>query len=747
MKFIKYIQILIGLLFLTISSHLNVSFAQDADSTTVATFDSSKVSLAKVYNNGTKTSTPTFYQTAKETLDNSLKVRVFYEGVKPVEGWPVYFSIVSSPEKAKGTKFSKHVVYTDVNGFAEAFATLGSEAGEYEFSARIKNTSSENDIVYFKAIARSTDWIFFLISGLIGGLGLFLLGMEMMSEGMKKSAGGKLRTILGTLTNNRLIAVGVGTFVTMIIQSSSATTVMLVSFVQARLMTFAQSLGIILGADIGTTVTAQLIAFKLTDYALLFIGIGFAVMFFTSSKTAKNLGRVILGFGLLFFGMWIMSKAMYPLRTYNPFIDAISHLENPLLGILVGAMFTALIQSSSAFTGIIIMLATQGLVTLDAAIPLLLGANIGTSITAALASISTGREAKRVALAHTLFKVFGVVLFVWWIPYFADFIRMISPKATAGLTGISHLADEVPRQVANAHTVFNVALTLIVLPFTNIAAKWIERILPDVKEDEENGDLKTKYLEDSLISTPALALNLAKAEIILMATKVQKMVGEVLPAFLKNTSQVLDTIKDQETEINFMNIKISKYLMKISQESFSEERADEIFQMMHSITELEQIGDIVAKNLIPLAEKKIDLNINFSKEGQVEIEDYHLRTMKQISRAIEVFKDVNLEDAQRMKKKHKKYRLMELELRRTHFDRLRDEVPESIESSQIHLELIDLLKRISSNATNIARIFLELRKDREEEATLKVKLSKIEKQKRKEKADLEADENNDTDAG
>ncbi|MEE9432560.1 MAG: Na/Pi symporter [Melioribacteraceae bacterium] len=728
----KHIQILIA--FLIVGTQVNILFAQASDSINVTRFDSSNVSI--VNENGQHPN----YQTAKETLEKPFKVRVLYKNAKPVEGWPVYFSVISSPQKSNGTKFSDQVVLTDVNGYAQTFATLGSKAGNYEFSARIKNTSNENDIIYFKAIARGTDWIFFLVSGLIGGLALFLLGMEMMSEGMKKSAGGKLRTILGTLTNNRIIAVGVGTFVTMIIQSSSATTVMLVSFVQARLMTFAQSLGIILGADIGTTVTAQLIAFKLTDYALLFIGIGFAVMFFTNSKTAKNIGRVILGFGLLFFGMWIMSKAMYPLRTFNPFIEAISQLENPILGILVGALFTALIQSSSAFTGIIIMLATQGLVTLEAAIPLLLGANIGTSITAALASINTGREAKRVALAHTLFKLFGVVLFVWWIPYFADLVRMISPKASEGLTGVSHLADEVPRQVANAHTIFNVALTIIVLPFTNIAAKWIERILPDIKEDEENGNLKTKYLEDSLISTPALALNLAKAEIILMATKVQKMVEEILPAFLKNNSQVLDTIRDQETEINFMNIKISKYLMKISQESYEEERADEVFQMMHSITELEQIGDIVAKSLIPLAEKKIDLNVNFSKEGQAEIEDFHLRTMKQLSRAVEVFKDVNLEDAQRMKKKHKKYRLMELELRRTHFDRLKNKVPESVESSEIHLELIDLLKRISSNSTNIARIFLELRKDKEEEATLKVKLSKIEKDKKKKEAEFGVDE-------
>ena len=223
--------------------------------------------------------------------------------------------------------------------------------------------------------------------------------------------------------------------------------------------------------------------------------------------------------------------------------------------------------------------------------------------------------------------------------------------------------------------------------------------------DEEESIYKTKYLEDSLISTPTLALNLAKAEIIRMIVKVQKMVEQIIIPFFKNDEDILEQILAEEAEINYLNFKISKYLMKISQKDLEEERADEVYQMMHCITEIEQIGDNVSKMLVPLARKRLNQNLNFSEEGKKEIEDYHLRTMKQISRAIEVFKDVNLQNAKRMEKKYKKYRLMELELRRTHFDRLRENVPASIETSGIHLELIDWLKRISSNATNIARIF------------------------------------------
>ncbi len=691
-------------------------------------FDSTKMSIQIVNNFKSKNKlTKVLYSTANAKINKPLSVKVLFNNVKPIKGVPVYFSIVSTPQKSVGTTLSHDTVLTNNDGIAECFAKLGSKKGDYEFTARINNYSGKNDIAYFKAYAREESWVFYLVSGLIGGLALFLFGMEMMSEGLKKTAGSKLRNILSTITNNRFIAVGVGAFVTMIIQSSSATTVMLVSFVQAQLMTFAQSLGIILGASIGTTITAQLIAFKLTDYSLLIVGIGFAFVFISKSKKLKNIGEVILGFGILFLGMWLMSDAMYPLRTYQPFIDLLLHLENPILGILVGTIFTALIQSSSAFIGIIIVLGSQGLITLEAGIPLLLGSNFGTSITAVLASINSGREAKRVALAHSLFKVLGLLLFAWWIPSFAELIRNFSPIEGLDVTSPNNF-DAIPRQIANAHTFFNIILTIVILPFINFAAKLIIKLLPDIVEEEDD-QFKTKFLEEDLIATPVLALSLTKAEIIRMALKVKEMIEEILPPFMSNEPDKLEAIIEKEDEIDFLNIKINRYLRKISQESIAEERSDEIFQMMHTTTELEQIGDIIAKRLVPLAEKKNKLNLHFSDEGKKEIEEYHLTTIKQISRAIEFFKDVNLQNAKHIKKKYKKYRQMELELRRTHFDRLLDEVPATLESSQIHLELIELLKRISSHSTNIARILLESPVETEKEISLKAELRKIEKKR------------------
>ncbi len=548
--------------------------------------------------------------------------------------------------------------------------------------------------------------IHMIIIGLIGGLALFLLGINMMSEGMKKSAGNKMRTILSTLTHNRIIAVGVGTFVTMIIQSSSATTVMLVSFVQSGLLTFAQTLGIILGADIGTTITAQIIAFNLTEYSLLLVGVGFGVYFFSKSQKYKNTGETILGFGLLFFGMHIMSKAMEPLRTYEPFIELLLKLEAPLLGIIAGAIFTALIQSSAAFIGILIVFGTQGLISLEAAIPLLLGANIGTAITAILASINTNREAKKVALAHTLFKIAGVLIFVWWIPTFSEFIHHISPKSGLSAENLNTLSENIPRKIANAHTFFNIALTLIALPFTRIFAKFINKLLPE-RESEQEKILKVKYLDNNIIHTPALALNLAKQEAIRMSKKVQNMVSDIILAFFEKKITVLNDIEEKEKEVNYLRDQIKSYLLKISRENINEERVNEAFQIMYTIKEFEQIADIISKNLYRKAKIWIDADYEFSDEGKKELKDYHIRTLKQISRAIEVFRDVNLEKAEAMKKKYKKYSTIAIELERSHYERLKSQVEKSLTSSKTHVELMSMLKIISEHSTNIARILLE----------------------------------------
>ncbi len=643
-------------------------------------------------------------QTARLKSEKPVRILVLDQNNQPGKNLAVKLQKISVPESDKKFKIIDTLPYTDTLGIAETYVILGSKEGMYEISAQLVEYPETNFLIY-KVFARKTNWVFLLIVGLIGGLGLFLLGMNMMSDGMQNAAGDKMRTVLSQITHNRFIAVGVGTFVTMVIQSSSATTVMLVSFVHSKLMKFRQTIGVILGAGIGTTITAQLIAFKLTDYSLLLIGIGFLLNSFTKSVYVRNIGKTILGFGILFFGMHIMSESMYPLRSFSPFIDSIVKLENPILGILVGAAFTALIQSSSAFIGIMIVLATQGLLSLEASIPLLFGANIGTAITAILASIKTDREAKQVALAHTLIKVIGVLIFLFWIPRFAELVKIISPKSILPDGDFNSLAETVPRQIANAHTVFNIVLTCLILPFTNAFGKFIAKLLP--VKFVEKPILKPIYLDYGMVKNSSLALSLAKKETIRMGKLVQNMTGDIIIPYLVKKTEIINEIKQKEKEVNFLRDQINDYILKITRGNLNEERVNESFQLLYAIKEFEQIADIVSKNMIKKAARWSKMDFEFSVDGKNEIINYHTKTQKQLSRALEVLKNVNLEKAKAMKEKYRRYRNMEIELERQHFKRLQDEIIETISSSKTHVELMTYLRAINGHATNIARVLLK----------------------------------------
>jgi len=549
----------------------------------------------------------------------------------------------------------------------------------------------------------SISWSILIIS-LLGGLALFLYGMEKMSEGMKKSAGNKMRTILAALTKNRVIALLVGTFITMVIQSSSATTVMLVSFVQANLMSFAQTIGVILGAGIGTTITAQLIAFKLTDYALLMIAIGFCMRMFGRSEGMKSIGEIILGFGILFYGMKLMSEAMRPLRTYQAFIDVLRGLENPILGLLVGAVFTALIQSSSAFTGILIVLAQQGLITLEAGIPMIFGANIGTCITAALASIGTSRDAKRVAIAHALFRVGGVLLFIFWIPTFADIIRDMAQSMGFGAA----------RQIANAHTFFNVGLGLVFLPFTSVFANLVFKLLPDKKEDK---DLRIAawHLDETKILTPAIAIDLARTEIARMAKLLGRMQRAIIIPFLSDEPRrdeffpqlsLFEGIEMREKKINFLQERITDYLLQVARQELSDEQSKEVYGMISIVKDMESLGDLIHRNMIPMIPKKQALESDFSLEGKEELLIYHEKVCNQIYLLQQAFAERNPEKAKAIMAKERKYLDLESQYRVHHLERLRHERKESLETHSVHMELMDLMKQIIVYSSNIAKTFI-----------------------------------------
>lgn len=626
-------------------------------------------------------------------LRTAIVVRVSDENGSPVEGCRVAFRIMARPEGAEGESLGEALVLTDSAGRASTGLTLGSRPGYYRVSCRAEGGFPDNEVV-FTAKASNKNWVWMLLIGLFGGLGLFLFGMHTMSEGMQQSAGERMRSILENVTRNRLVGVGIGTVVTTIIQSSSATSVMLVSFVNAGLIRFRQTLPVLLGAAIGTTITAQIIAFKITEYSLLLVAVGYFMQIFSRKEEFKSAGSSLFGFGVLFFGMSIMSDAMAPLREWSPFIELLLRLENPIVGILVGAIFTALIQSSSAFVGIMIVLASQGLLSLDASIPLLLGSNLGTPVTALLSSMKAGREAKKVALAFLLIKFISVLIFAGWTVQLGRILSVYFPEAT------------LPRLIANAHTLINLVLTFVVLPFTPQLA-WLVDRMAGKEEPEEKPAFKTLYLDKGMIGTPSLALNLAKQEIIRMGTIVQSMYARIIIPFMEKDASPLNQVYTRESEVNFLRDKIKSYLLKVNREQVSSHRVNESFLLLYSLNEFEKIADIISGNLANRAEKWVAKEYIFSEEGKKELNQFHEKVGKQLNRSLVVFDEANLRKAAKMKAKHKEYRSLSKELEKLHYARMLEGMKESIESSKTHLEILALLGTIDSHATHIARIALE----------------------------------------
>jgi len=639
------------------------------------------------------------------TLPEPIRVLVTDGEGLPVPGQVVIFRTTNKPDKSTGFSCQPEVAVTDTAGHASCQITLGSVPGHYQILVRTQG-NIQDDTLLFHFEARSKNWMILLISGLLGGLGLFLWGMKLMGTGLQNSAGDRMRDMLGRMTHNRFVAVGIGALVTTIIQSSSATSVMLVGFVNSRLMDFRRTIGIILGAMIGTTFTAQIIAFKITDYALLIIAIGFFIYAFSSKPRIKNLGETVLGFGILFFGMHIMSEAMYPLRSYAPFLDILVNMENPLLGILAGVVFTALIQSSSAFIGIMIVLASQGLLSLEASIPLLLGSNLGTAVTAILASIGSSREGLKVGIAMSIVKLIGILIMVWWIPSFAGLVESISPKASPDiLVETQAVAMVLPRQIANAHTLFSVFLAFLFLPFTNLLAKLVDAIVPPDKIEEELKP-QTMYLDRRFIQTPSLGLNLAKQEALRVGNLVREMGYEIILPFTEKSGKSLAAIVRKEETVDYLATEIQHYLTALTRENVGQKRVDEAFQIMYVVNEFENIADIISKIMARRARAWLDSEADFSLQGKKELEEFHQHVMHQMNRSMEVFKDLNLERAREMKIKYKKYRLLAIEFEMQHYRRLQDPASPSLESSETHLELISTLRNIAGHATNIARIFI-----------------------------------------
>jgi phosphate:Na+ symporter len=525
---------------------------------------------------------------------------------------------------------------------------------------------------------------FSILTGLIGGLGLFLYGMKLMGDGLENAAGEGLKSILEKLTSNKYIGVLVGAGVTAIIQSSSATTVMVVSFVNAGLMNLLQAAGVIMGANIGTTITAQMVSFKLDAIAPLFIGAGAIVLLVAKKKRVRDLASIALGFGILFMGMGVMSGAMKPIAEASWFREfVIVVADNSILGLLAGLGMTAVVQSSSATTGILVALATTGAIDMRLAFPVILGCNIGTCVTAILASLGANRTAKKAALVHLLFNTIGAIIF---FPFIDPFIRLVTATDPTN----------VARQVANAHTIFNVTVTVLLLPLSAYLVKIVNKILPGDAEIEKEGAI---YLDKKLLETPIVANGQVFKETLRMATKAKENLALAMNAFTENNVESVDKVYQNEKIINALEKDITDYLVELSQLELPEEDIKLFSSTYHVINDIERIGDH-AENIADLAIEKINKNIHLGESAKEELSIIFGKTMKAIEIAIESYNSKMLVAPKEIEQIEDEIDKLEKQFRENNIKRL-NEKSCSAASSVIFLDLISNLERIGDHANNI----------------------------------------------
>ena len=506
-----------------------------------------------------------------------------------------------------------------------------------------------------------------------------------------------------------------GAFVTAVIQSSSVTTVLVVGFISAGLMSMSQSVGVIMGANIGTTITAQIVAFKVTKAALLMIGVGFTMLFASKNEKVKQYGTMLMGLGLVFFGMSVMSDAMKPLRSYQPFLDLMLQMETPLVGILIAAAFTGLIQSSSATTGIVIVMASQGFITLPAGIALAFGANIGTCATAMLAAIGKPREAVRAAAVHVLFNVAGVVVWFLFIPQLAELVALISPMHPE-LSGVDRLAAETPRQIANAHTIFNVANTVLFIGLSTQLARLVESLIPDKPFETEILSVTALYLEPKLLGTPALALARVRMEVQHMGEAVMRMLDQIMPAILGGSKATLKQVRETDDEVDILYAQILDYMGKLSQGSLTDEQTREFFALMAALSDLENIGDTIETNLVDLGTARVEADIAISEPTRKVLRGFHEVVKTATAKAIEAVVNSDIEAAREVIAMKGDITRLSDSAAVHQASRLVAREPKRIAAYTIEIDIIEKQKRIYYFAKRMAKTITSLEEPGELEA-------------------------------
>ncbi len=625
---------------------------------------------------------------AEEPLGRPLRVQVMDDQGQPVEGVLVGFSLVES-QTGFGTSeglpiIEEPQVTSGPMGYAGTRLRLGDNDGTFHVMCTPMNLEGNSLVFAIRVYKRY--WQASMLIGLIGGLAIFLFGIKFGGRGLQKAAGGRLRDAVCKLTSNRFLGLITGVIVTVIIQSSSATTAMMVSFANAGIIHLSQALGVILGSDIGTTLTVQLIAFRIFDYALLFVILGFA-LFISKVERYSRFGQIIMGFGLLFFGMSVMASAVGPVKDHPAFAGFMLGVERSAwLAIITSAIFTAVIQSSAATIGLVLTFAFQRVISLEIAIPLVLGANIGTCITALLASLGGVAEGRRIAWAHTFFKVTGVVLLVPFLGPFTEFVRNTSPSLT--------------RQIANAHSLFNIGAALVFIPFVKPWARLFKFL---VKEEEVGVEtFKPVYLDPRVLDTPSLALGQATREVLRMADITYNVYSKAIDVFLKDDEALRERLVEEDDKIDALDEAITPYLTVLSQKEMTDREAERSVTLLFIVKNLELVGDIVSKSLMDLALKKITVSPRFSPDALQRIHEYHKEIEKTFQMAIDSLASMDKKLAREVIERKSEMNILERELHKEHLAILQGRKEAVTETSTVYLDVISDLKRINSYASGIA---------------------------------------------
>ncbi|MCB9494007.1 MAG: Na/Pi cotransporter family protein [Desulfobacteraceae bacterium] len=554
-------------------------------------------------------------------------------------------------------------------------------------------------------IPESKNLIYSVAVSVFAGFVFFLMGMDSMTLALKNFAGTSFGSRIKNITGNRAKGFFTGIVLSALFQSNSAATVMVVGFVQAGLVRFSPSLAIILGANVGATLTTQIIAFSIFKYAVFFVGGGFFLKIFSKKAVFKNIGNTLIGFGLLFYGMDLMSQAVIPLKESSDAVIFFQKFSSPFYSLLIGVVFTAVIQSSNASTGIAMVMAEGGLISVTSAISVMIGANIGTCVTALLACIGASREAKRTALGHLFFKTFGAVVFFSVINYFTFFSQYVT----------SFFSDSPSRIIANAHTLYNIGIALIFLPFCTIVSVLLMKVFPDKKSEYEI--VFESVLDTDNLPPAEAALELAKNEISKVLGVLKEMVSAGALLFVKDkppqdkrfySKNVLEGIVIRGDEIRFLEEKISSYLFKVVRNDISRDKVAKAYAFISISKDLESIASLISKTLPSLYETRKTIKTGFSDAGFRELSEFQLKTLKQISRLKRVFDEPDIHTAAKIMKKEQLYLDLHMKYRASHFARIGQLRKESVETHKLHMGLMDLMISLIAYSGNIAKTYLEM---------------------------------------